>query len=772
MPNAIKYSTTGDTLSLKKGNIFFGVGDVGKGPSSATTYYNGVTPTSGGYTIYSYNAAQTSKLSFHTAVSDLALITYTNGVSGQNFTTATQCLNWYATQTNYVCVNRDYEGIVTNGLVLNLDAGFTPSYSTSGTTWYDLAYSGNNGTLTNGPTFSGSNGGSIVFDSADDYVTVPYNSSLDLINTVSLETWVKYTTTTNTVLIEKSDNNSHYQLQIFNSTQGTPGIAGQLVFMLQPNSDNWVVSGVVTNDNNWHHVVGTYERSTTTAKIYVDGVLKNTNPSISTGPTTNTQPLLIGSRSGVAGFGGSISGVKIYGRVLSSTEILQNYNAGLSRFNTLNIVKSGLQLNLDSSNEVSYPSSGTLWGDLSGNGNSSNGIGSPTFDATTKSFQFDATDDRFYSSISKPFDMYCLEITFKPHKQISSNVAADNNAYSLLGVRRTIGNNNGINVYEWTGGMTDETVSIWSHDGFATGIVNTVTNEFHTMTFNWNGSTYDIWLDGQKKSTIQRTNGHAQLLTNVTDVDPGYNAGYNYYHKGNISVVRAYDRSLSDGEILQNYYQAPIVTEGLVMVLDAGNLVSYSGAGTTWKDLTTNGYNGTLTNGPTFSSLNGGYIVFDGSDDWVQIPTYTFGNGNWSVNIWVNTDSLSNYNLISNSSGGPVTNAFGFESNKIFYRNYDGNWQNNLGNTTLSTNTWYMLTWVNYAGASDSLGTMQMFVNGISDSSTFNSYTINGGPCNAIGRNWFSYFSGEIGNVQFYNKSLTSSEVAQNYNAYKSRFGL
>jgi hypothetical protein len=147
MPNAIKYSTTGDTLSLKKGNIYFGVGDVGKGPSSATTYYNGVTPPADGYTIYSYNASQTSKLSFHTAVNDSALITYTNGVSGQNFSTATQCLNWYATQSNYVCVNRDYEGIVTNGLVLNLDAGFIPSYPKSGTTWYDTSLQTNNGTL-------------------------------------------------------------------------------------------------------------------------------------------------------------------------------------------------------------------------------------------------------------------------------------------------------------------------------------------------------------------------------------------------------------------------------------------------------------------------------------------------------------------------------------------------------------------------------------------------------------------------------------------------
>jgi hypothetical protein len=162
---------------------------------------------------------------------------------------------------------------------------------------------------------------------------VSHNNNINLVNSVSLETWVKYTTTSNTVLIEKSNNNSHYQLQIFNNTQGSPGIGGQLVFMLQPNSNNWVVSGIVTNDNNWHHVVGTYHRDNTTARIYVDGLLRNTNSSILTGPISNTQPLLIGSRSGPAGFGGSISGVKIYNRALSATEVFQNYNATKSRFN-------------------------------------------------------------------------------------------------------------------------------------------------------------------------------------------------------------------------------------------------------------------------------------------------------------------------------------------------------------------------------------------------------------------------------------------------------
>jgi hypothetical protein len=83
-----------------------------------------------------------------------------------------------------------------------------------------------------------------------------------------------------------------------------------------------------------------------------------------------------------------------------------------------------------------------------------------------------------------------------------------------------------------------------------------------------------------------------------------------------------------------------------------------------------------------------------------------------------------------------------------------------------------MLTWVNYAGASASLGTMQMFVNGVSDSSSFNSYTTNGGPCDAIGRNWFGYYDGRIGSVQFYTGSLSQSQILQNFNAQRARFGV
>lgn len=242
---------------------------------------------------------------------------------------------------------------------------------------------------------------------------------------------------------------------------------------------------------------------------------------------------------------------------------------------------------------------------------------------------------------------------------------------------------------------------------------------------------------------------------------------------GTSSIQNAvvYNRAIDQTEVNQMYYGGNIITDGLTFASDAGNVVSfYSGSSLTYS--LTGSLSGSLLNGVIYKPTNGGVWDFDGADDWIQIPTYTFGNGSWTVNAWVNADSLSNYNILSNSSGGPVTNAFGIEASKIFYRNYNGVWQNNSGTTNLSLGKWFMLTWVNYAGASANLGTMQMFVNGKSDSSIFNSYTTNGGPCDAIGRNWFSYFNGRIGTIQFYNKSLSLTEIGQNFNAQRNRFNI
>jgi hypothetical protein len=319
MPNAIKYSTTGDTLSLKKGNIFFGVGDVGKGPSSATTYYNGVTPPSGGYTIYSYNVAQTSKLSFHTAVDDSALVRYTATISGQNFSTATECLNWYATQSNYVCVNRDYEGIVTNGLVLNVDAGFTPSYTSSGTTWYDLSYGVNNGVLTNGPTFNSSNGGSIVFDGVDDCIVV--NSNANILSKTSYTKISWFYITSYLYNIISGGNSGQHAFWLAGTNKLHAGHNGQW---------STVVSTTSLSLNTWYFGAVTFNTSTGWV-LYVNGVQEATSSSTAT--YTGADEILIGAYgTGSNVFAGRIAVAQVYNRVLSASEILQNYNAQVSRF--------------------------------------------------------------------------------------------------------------------------------------------------------------------------------------------------------------------------------------------------------------------------------------------------------------------------------------------------------------------------------------------------------------------------------------------------------
>jgi hypothetical protein len=206
-----------------------------------------------------------------------------------------------------------------------------------------------------------------------------------------------------------------------------------------------------------------------------------------------------------------------------------------------------------------------------------------------------------------------------------------------------------------------------------------------------------------------------------------------------------------------------------VLYLDAANTKSYVSGSTTWNDISRGGNTGTLVNGPTFNSGNGGSIVFDGVDDGVNlISTITLGNGNWTISMWAYANSFpSNFGrLISNNNSGPVSNAFGMASGKISYHSYLVSWTQQLGNTTLNVGNWYNLIWVNTSGS------MVMYVNGVADSNSFTSTTSNGGPINCIGKNWANSFSGRVATTQIYNRALTQTEITQNFNATKTRFGL
>jgi len=168
MPNFLKYSTSAQTLALKKGNFWIGTGDVSKGPTSTTDYWNGIAPPSGGYTIY-LNKASNGPSIFRPQ-NDTELISLTNNIAGASYTTAAQCYSYYDSQTDKVLFNTEFPMIQTSGLTFVYNPSFIPSYGRTGTSINDLSANGYTGTMTAGVAYS-SGDNALAFDSTGDYIT-------------------------------------------------------------------------------------------------------------------------------------------------------------------------------------------------------------------------------------------------------------------------------------------------------------------------------------------------------------------------------------------------------------------------------------------------------------------------------------------------------------------------------------------------------------------------------------------------------------------------
>jgi len=325
MGNSIKYSEGSESLALNKGNWWIGTGDTNKGPTAESGYWNAINPPSGGYTVYLNK--ESNGPSIHSISNDEQLISFTNKISGNNYVNVAECLVYYQTQDDKLCVNREMENIVTDGLVLNLDAGYVSSYPTSGTTWYDLSGNGNDGTLINGPIYSG---GSIVFDGVDDRTSlVPYNSTFNIRIGITLSCFFKrnsiFTQLSDTFILSRPPAWYFYDEYNIGFIRGDVFIDG-------------VRRGVrrtsVPNDGKWYKIDYTYDSVSRFARIYKNGVLQS-----STELTGLTNYLIDSSNANfLLIFGNSIgksyftSILSIYNRALTQQEILQNYNAQKSRF--------------------------------------------------------------------------------------------------------------------------------------------------------------------------------------------------------------------------------------------------------------------------------------------------------------------------------------------------------------------------------------------------------------------------------------------------------
>ena len=221
-------------------------------------------------------------------------------------------------------------------------------------------------------------------------------------------------------------------------------------------------------------------------------------------------------------------------------------------------------------------------------------------------------------------------------------------------------------------------------------------------------------------------------------------------------------------------YNPSIVTDGLVLCLDAANSKSYPGSGTTWTDISGKGYDGTLTNGPTFSSDNMGSIVFDGSNDDVTGVHNSDLNlrNDLTVECWFRrTGARSDWVRVF-GKGDSSNRTYGLwyhvNSNYFLYQRYGGSNMNNLLSKSVVLNTWYHMVGTS-SGSNHTLYLNGVNVGTATNSSTFHSST---DPYKVGSHDGSYHHIGDVSNCRIYNRGLSEAEVKQNYNALKGRFGL
>ena len=242
-------------------------------------------------------------------------------------------------------------------------------------------------------------------------------------------------------------------------------------------------------------------------------------------------------------------------------------------------------------------------------------------------------------------------------------------------------------------------------------------------------------------------------------------------------------------------YSPRVITDGLVLYLDAANRYSYISGSTSWNDISRGGNNGTLVNGPTFNAANGGSIVFDGTNDYVFVsrsvnlePTSITMQCAFYMGTWNNYPGL-----MAKGYWDSTTTPKDFEGYGMHIRPNYNLWVdfNNSGSRAILQDISQGGQGVNAGITQNSfnfitvtIGSMgaNIYNKGINYYSDNTNYTIaytgnNGGVVPAdLWIGWMQFkggtLDGKIYNASIYNRALSAAEVRQNYNATKTRFGL
>lgn len=235
-------------------------------------------------------------------------------------------------------------------------------------------------------------------------------------------------------------------------------------------------------------------------------------------------------------------------------------------------------------------------------------------------------------------------------------------------------------------------------------------------------------------------------------------------------------------------YNPSIATGGLISYLDAGNVKSYPGSGTTWNDLSNNQNSASLTN-TTYNSENIGSMVFNGTSSYCLLPVNFFpfpSLTTFTINLWFKSNQSTGGTMFAQQgTNTPASTASGFVP--VIYLRSDGYvrlepfWTNNSSNFILSSFTLNDNIWHNIVATFNS-NTAQLYVDGLFNSQlsglSLTSFTTNyyyfigtgaSGGSRGLGG---TYFSGNISNFSFYDRALSVLEIQKNFITTRGRYGI
>lgn len=430
-PNVVKYSPSSLSNSIRRNNVVLGIENTDFAPTSTTGYWNGITPPANGVTIYSLPSGSTTP-SIVCPDSDLSIMYWAGAIKGQTVTNVNDALGYLTTgTTNTIAANFDYPNVVTSGLTLFVDFGFTPSYPRTGTIVYDLSSSVSNGNLINNPPWSGiTQGGSILLNGASQYID--FRNILDYQSSdFTFSFWVNPNSlSTNTsgqgpTLFQKGNSRvSGYYCQI--STGGTLSFTTAQAAASQTTTS----TSSILSAGTWYNL--SIVRSGSTVTLFVNGVNRNASSATHINPTSTSDGFTIGINSGSTTYSNIlVNNFMSYNRALTSTEVLQNYNA-LSQRNSLIYIGGNFSY-YNSNPSRNFILLNNINGDVSQSYNT--GVG---FDSSVYSLSKDSTGKiicagsiNSYNGTAVSYGITRLTSSLSIDPTFSSSTSFDNVVYSV-----------------------------------------------------------------------------------------------------------------------------------------------------------------------------------------------------------------------------------------------------------------------------------------------------------------------------------------------------